>query len=227
MTINQDGTASFAIPRAEVGQGILTSTAMILAEELDLPVEKVVVTLAPARPELLLNQLTGGSNTTFSTYTPIRVAAAIAHKRLIEAAAILFGTSADRLVSAGGVITDPLGNSATYGELATSAASQVVEAVEVVLRPRRDFKVIGTPRSRLDARAAVTGEKKFTTDLDVPGALPTMVCRAPNHGGTPMPPQQRGRDPGSCPASPTSPSSTPVSRCGPRPSGSASTPSEP
>lgn len=76
--IHQDGTASFAIPRSEVGQGITTSTAMILAEELDLPVSKVHVTLAPARPELLLNQLTGGSNTTVSTYTPIRVAAAIA-----------------------------------------------------------------------------------------------------------------------------------------------------
>ena len=49
---------------------------MLIAEELDLPVEKVQVTLAPARPELVFNQLTGGSNTTISTYTPIRVAAA-------------------------------------------------------------------------------------------------------------------------------------------------------
>ncbi len=185
VTINTDGTASFAIPRAEVGQGIVTSTAIILAEELDLPVDKVKVTLAPARPELLLNQLTGGSNTTFSTYTPIRVAAAIARKKLLEAAAILFGTTADRLTSTGGVISDNLGNSATYGDLATDAASQVVEAVEVLLRPKREFKVIGKPLNRTDAREAVTGAKKFTTDLDVPDALPTMVCRAPTHGGTP------------------------------------------
>ena len=68
------------------------------------------MTLAPARPELLLNQLTGGSNTTFSTYTPIRVAAAIARQRLLEAAAILFGTTADRLTTTGGVISDALGN---------------------------------------------------------------------------------------------------------------------
>ncbi|MER6876908.1 molybdopterin cofactor-binding domain-containing protein, partial [Amycolatopsis sp. NPDC000673] len=88
VTINKDGSASFEIPRAEVGQGITTSTAMIIAEELDLPVEKVHVTLAPARPELLFNQLTGGSNTTVSTYTPIRVAAAIAKQQLLEAAAI-------------------------------------------------------------------------------------------------------------------------------------------
>ncbi|MEJ7832894.1 MAG: molybdopterin cofactor-binding domain-containing protein [Nocardioides sp.] len=185
ITINKDGTASFALPRTEVGQGILTSTAMIIADELDLPVRKVKVTLAPARPELLLNQLTGGSNTTFSTYTPIRVAAAVARQQLLEAAAILFGTNAERLTTIAGVITGPAGESVGYGELASSASSQVVKAVEVTLRPKSDHKIVGKSRNRLDARAAVTGKKDFTLDLDIPGALPTMVCRAPNHQGTP------------------------------------------
>jgi isoquinoline 1-oxidoreductase beta subunit len=76
--LNADGTASFALPRAEVGQGITTSTAMLIAEELDIPLADVQITLADARPELLFNQLTGASNTTVSTYTPIRVAAATA-----------------------------------------------------------------------------------------------------------------------------------------------------
>ena len=184
--INTDGTASFAIPRMEVGQGILTSTAMIIAEELDLPVRKVNVTLAPARPELLLNQLTGGSNTTFSTYTPIRVAAALARKQLLEAAAIELGANADRLVTIGGVVRDPLtGASRSFGDLAVSAASQVVKAISVTLRPEKDFKVIGKPYNRLDARDAVTGQKHFAMDLQVPGALPTMICRAPQHRGTP------------------------------------------
>ena len=80
VTIREDGTAAFELPRMEVGQGIVTSTAMILAEELDLPMRKIEVTLAPARPELLMNQLTGGSNTTVSTFTPIRVAAAVARQ---------------------------------------------------------------------------------------------------------------------------------------------------
>src|SRR6478609_1977563 len=64
VTVNKDGTASFALPRSENGQGITTSTAMIIAEELELPVSKVEVTLADARPELLFNHLTGGSSTT-------------------------------------------------------------------------------------------------------------------------------------------------------------------
>ncbi|WP_139982560.1 molybdopterin cofactor-binding domain-containing protein [Nocardioides litoris] len=184
VTIGKDGRAKFAFPRTEVGQGIITSTTMILAEELDLPIDKIDVTLSKARPELLLNQLTGGSNTTFSTYTPVRVAAAIARQQLLKAAAIQLGTNVDRLFTTGGVVSDGVTN-LTYASLAGDAASQVVERVRVQLRPQEKFKVIGRPVSRLDARDAVTGKKKFTTDLKVKGALPTMVCRPPQHQGSP------------------------------------------
>ena len=109
ITINQDGTASFALPRMEVGQGITTSTAMIIAEELDLPVEKVHVTLAPARPELVLNQLTGGSNTTVSTYTPIRVAAADRQRRPARGRRHRARVAVDLLTRKEGVITAPDG----------------------------------------------------------------------------------------------------------------------
>ncbi len=185
ITINDDGTASFALPRSENGQGITTSTAMIIAEELELPIDKVHVTLADARPELLFNQLTGGSNTTISTYTPIRVAAAIAKGALLEAAAIFFGDEVDKLIAKGGVIQAPGGASATYGELARRAASRETKRVEVQLKESSRFRVIGTGQPRLDARDAVTGQKVFTTDLQIEGALPTMVCRAPTLNGTP------------------------------------------
>ena len=73
----------------------------------------------------------------------------------------------------------------TYAELATRAASATTRAVEVQLKDRAEFEVVGTPTSRVDALAAVTGRKQFATDLDVPGALPTMVCRPPTLNGTP------------------------------------------
>lgn len=185
IAINEDGTASFALPRMEVGQGITTSTAMIIADELDMPLEKVKVTLAPARPELLWNQLTGGSNTTVSTYTPIRVAAAVARKALLDAAAIALGSAVERLTSKGGVIYAPDGSSIGYGELAPLAASPETKKVEVELKAASERTIIGTPRNRVDARAAVTGAKKFAMDLDVPGALPTMICRPPTLNGSP------------------------------------------
>jgi isoquinoline 1-oxidoreductase beta subunit len=183
--IREDGTAHFALPRSENGQGITTSTAMIIAEELDLPVSKVVVTLADARPELLFNQLTGGSTTTTSTYTPIRVAAAIAKGALLDAAAIILGDEATKLTVRNGVVTAPDGRTLTYGELAGQAAATESRRVEIQLKDTRSFRVVGTGQSRVDAREAVTGEKKFTTDIKVKGALPTMVCRAPTLNGTP------------------------------------------
>jgi isoquinoline 1-oxidoreductase subunit beta len=184
--IDERGHANFEVPRTEVGQGIITSTAMILAEELDLPLRKVHVTLAPARPELLLNQLTGGSNSTFSTFTPIRVAAAVARQQLLEAAAARLGGDVTRLTTIAGTVVDTVGNVLSYAELSADAASQLVKQVEVTLRPTSTYRIIGTGQRREDALAAVTGRKKFTTDLDVKGALPTMVCRPPDHRGTPV-----------------------------------------
>jgi isoquinoline 1-oxidoreductase beta subunit len=185
ITLRGDGTAHFALPRSENGQGIITSTAMIIAEELDLPVGKVVVTLADARPELVFNQLTGGSTTTTSTYTPIRVAAAVARDALLDAAAIVLGDESNNLLARGGVIQNRAGESVTYGELAEAAAATTTRRSEVTLKDPAQFRVIGTGQPRTDARDAVTGRKKYTTDLQVKGALPTMVCRAPTLNGTP------------------------------------------
>ncbi|MEU9476143.1 molybdopterin cofactor-binding domain-containing protein [Streptomyces sp. NPDC048191] len=183
--IDADGTASFALPRAEVGQGITTSSAMLIAEELDLPLERIRVTLADARPELLFNQLTGGSNTTISTFTPIRVAAAVARGRLLKAASLELGEALDTLSAKAGVITSSAtGRSLSYGELAEKAAAVTTGQVSVELKEAAEFKVIGTAQGRVDAIEAVTGRKKFAMDLHVPDALPTMVCRPPTINGT-------------------------------------------
>ncbi|MFG2111699.1 molybdopterin cofactor-binding domain-containing protein [Streptomyces sp. NPDC048718] len=181
--VDEDGIAHFALPRAEVGQGITTSTAMLIAEELDLPIDRVRVTLADARPELLFNQLTGGSNTTISTYTPVRVAAAVARGRLLRAAALELGQAVTTLTAKAGVITSAAGVRLTYGELAVKAASLADIQVSVGLKEPGQFRVIGTDQRRIDALEAVTGRKKFAMDLQVPGALPTMVCRPPTING--------------------------------------------
>lgn len=185
VTVHPDGTASFAMPRCETGQGITTSTAMLIAEELDLPVEKVRVTLADARPELLFNQVTYGSNTTISTYTPFRVAAAIARQRLLQAAAAELGDTVAGLTTRAGNVISASGLSALpYGALAQKAAAAATRQVSVTLKQASRFTVIGKPHNRVDALAAVTGRKRYAMDLDVPGALPAMICRAPTINGT-------------------------------------------
>jgi isoquinoline 1-oxidoreductase beta subunit len=184
VTVNADNTATFALPRAEVGQGITTAVAMIVAEELDLPVAQIGVPLADARPELLFNQLTGGSNTIRSMYQPVRVAAALARQRIIQAAAAKWNVPASTITTHQGVVKSADGRSATYGSLAAAAAAKTATVVPVQLKDPATFSVIGQPYNRIDARDAVTGRKVYAMDLQVPGALPTMVCRPPTINGT-------------------------------------------
>jgi isoquinoline 1-oxidoreductase subunit beta len=182
--VDTDGTASFAVPRAEVGQGMTTAVAMMVAEELDLPLEKVTVTLADARPELMLNQMTGGSNSMRSLYEPVRTAAAVARQQLVATAARQWGVPAAELTARDGTVRHASGRSAGYGSLAKAAAATATTAVSVQLKSPSQFTILGTPQRRVDALEAVTGRKTFGMDLKIPDAKPAMVRRPPTINGT-------------------------------------------
>ena len=186
ITAEEDGTFSFELHRTEVGQGINTAVAMIIADELGVSLDRINITQADARPELLFNQLTGGSNSIYTIYDPVRIAAAVARKRLLDAAAIALGAAGNELAILDGVIKGPGGTSIGFGELSRKAASAVTEAVEV--EPRTgEFAYVGKPTKRIDARAMVTGEQRYTLDLDVvPDAVPVMVARPPSMSGRPV-----------------------------------------
>jgi isoquinoline 1-oxidoreductase beta subunit len=184
VTINADGTVAFALPRAEVGQGITTAVAMTIADELGVPLSQVSISLADAQPDLVFNQLTGGSNSMHSIYTPVRTAAGAARDRLTTAAARELGVTRDRLkVSDGRVIADD-GRSIDFGALAQRAAVTVSRSVPVRLKDDTQLSIVGTPQGRIDAHDIVTGQKVFAMDLEIPGAMPTMVCRPPGINGT-------------------------------------------
>jgi isoquinoline 1-oxidoreductase beta subunit len=184
VVVNTDGTVSFALPRAEVGQGITTAVAMTIADEVGLPLDKVNITLANARPELGWNQLTGGSNSMHSVYTPVRMAAATARGQLAHTAARMLGQQASSMTVKDGVVTAPDGRSLTFGELASQGAVSKTTIVRPQLKPQSALALVGTPQRRIDALEIVTGTKQFAMDIDVPGALPTMLCRPPTINGT-------------------------------------------
>jgi isoquinoline 1-oxidoreductase beta subunit len=156
---------------------------MTIADELSLPVDKVHVTLADARPELVWNQLTGGSNSMHALYHPLRVAAAIARGALVDAAAEELNVLASQLSLDGGVITAPDGRKLSYADLAHKAAASKTTKVTPRLKPASAQSVVGSEQRRVDALAAVTGRKPFAMDLQVPDALPTMLCRPPTING--------------------------------------------
>ena len=188
LTFTPDGVVHFALHRQEVGQGMTTVVAMLIAEELDVPLDKVVVTLADARPELIFNQLTGSSNSIRGIYGPVRTLAATARARMLDAASKASGVPAALLSIKDGVISTADGSyTGTYGGLAVAAAgtlTTIASGNTAATKDPKDFRIVGTPVTRRDARDIVTGAKKYTLDLVVPGAKPVYVRRPPTINGT-------------------------------------------
>lgn len=184
LEVTPENRVVLQLPRAEVGQGISTATAMIVADELDARLATVDTPLSDARPALLWNQMTGGSNSVRSLYGPLRALAAEARARLVTAAAQRWNLRADTLVTRDSKVVAPDGRTASYGSLSAEAAKVTVPAVSTQPKPEDQQKVVGRPTNRLDARALVTGKAKFAMDLAVPGALPTVIARPPSIGGT-------------------------------------------
>jgi len=183
VVVNQDGTVSFALPRAEVGQGITTAVAMTIADEIGLPLSKVNITLADARPELNWNQLTGGSNSMHSIFYPVRAAAAIAKGQLLAAASNILQEPADDLSVVGDSVQAPSGSKVSIATLATKARVTKTRKASALLSGDT-YTLVGTPHKRIDGLDIVTGRKQFAMDLKVPNALPTMVCRPPTINGS-------------------------------------------
>ncbi|MER5635438.1 molybdopterin cofactor-binding domain-containing protein [Kitasatospora sp. NPDC002227] len=184
LQVNMDGSILLELPRVEVGQGLTTAMAMVVADELDANLGDVQIPLAPARPELLFNQLTGASNSMRSLYGPVRDVAAAARARLVTAAANRWQLPAGSLRTAGSAVLAPDGRSATYASLAVDAAAVLVPAVAATPKPPAQQQLVGRPTSRIDARDIVTGKAKYAGDLAVPGAVPTVVVRPPTINGT-------------------------------------------
>lgn len=185
LQVAENGRVRLELPRAEVGQGITTAAAILVAEELDVPVSMVDVPLSVTRPELIFNQLTGGSTSVRSVYAPIRRAAAAARARLVAAAAARWSVGAGTLTTAEGEVRAADGRRASYGELSAAAASTALVVGPAAPKRSVDFTKIGTPTNRIDARAMVTGAQRYTMDLAVAGARPTVVRRPPTIQGSP------------------------------------------
>lgn len=184
LTVTTAGRARFELPRAEVGQGITTAMAMLVAEELDLPVARVDVLLSDARPELLFNQFTGSSNSIRSLYGPVRRLGAAARARLVAAAAARWSLDPRTLTVVDGVVRAPDGRTATYADLTKAASSSTLLLSTAAPKPESQHRVVGRPTTRIDARAIVTGSLEYALDLQVEGALPAMIRRPPTIRGT-------------------------------------------
>ncbi len=182
LSVGLDGRITLDLPRLESGQGIATACGMMVAEEFDVPWSAVLVTASDARPELLFNQVTGGSSAVRCFHAALPLLAAAARARLLAAAAQQWGVPASNLSVKAGLVISTDGRSSGYGAF-TAAASLLPLPTNARPKLAAQYSVIGRPAGRLDARDIVTGKKKFTLDQLVPDAKPTMLL---------MPTQIRG-----------------------------------
>ncbi|MFB6939330.1 xanthine dehydrogenase family protein molybdopterin-binding subunit [Streptomyces chartreusis] len=181
LEVTQANKVVVRLPRVEVGQGVTTAVAMMIAEELDARLADVEIPLAEARSKG--NQYTGGSSSVSSLYGPARQLAAMARAKLVTAASRRWHVPARTLRTRGTRVIAPDGRMATFGSLTRSAAPITRPTVPATPKPASQHRLIGRPTNRIDARDIVTGKAEYTGDLAVPGAKPTVVARPPTLGG--------------------------------------------
>src|SRR6202047_4594786 len=186
--IDAGGKTTLIMPQVEMGQGIYTAIAMILAEELDADFAQVTLAHAPPNDKLYGNpafglQVTGNSNSIRAWWIPLRKAGASARAMLVQAAAQQWQVDPASCTAANGeVIHKESGRRLSYGELAQAAGSQTPPQ-DVALKDPNDFVLIGKPLKRLDTPNKANGKAVYGIDAILPGMKFATVAACPVFGG--------------------------------------------
>ena len=185
--IAPDDAVTLIIDKSEMGQGVVTSLAMLLAEELELDWKKISFEFAPAAPQyfnpLFGLQGTGGSTSVRSSWGPLTKAGAAAREMLIAAAAKQWYVEPSAChAENGAVVHNATSKRLGYGVLAVEAAKLPVPASPALKDPK-DYKYIGKPTKRLDTPSKVNGKASFGIDVRLPNIQHAVVARCPVFGG--------------------------------------------
>jgi isoquinoline 1-oxidoreductase subunit beta len=185
--IADDNTITLLSARAEMGQGVYTSMPMLIAEELNVDLQKVKVAFAPPGKEygnaLLFGlQLTGGSTSVREGWEKLRLAGAQVREMLVAAAAAKWNVPASELRAENGMVLGPKGKKASYGQLA-EAASKLKAPEKPSIKDPSQFRIVGKKTTRLDTPAKVNGTARFGIDVQMPGLLIAQLVQSPVMGG--------------------------------------------
>ncbi len=182
LRIDENGRVTLFSGKIEMGQGVHTSLAQMAAEELDVSPESITMVMGDT--DLCpWDAGTWGSQSTRMFGPAVRAAAAEARTVLMKLASEKLGTPRAQLVVENGVVSNG-SLKVTYGELAKGKQITRLVGEKAVLRTVKEFKVIGKPAKRMDARDKVTGRAKYAGDIRLPGMLYARMLRPPVHGAT-------------------------------------------
>jgi isoquinoline 1-oxidoreductase subunit beta len=184
--VTPDNAVTVIVGQSEMGQGVSTAIAMLVAEELEADWSKIRIEQAPADPAfanpMLKNQVTGGSTSVHGFWEPMRKAGATAREMLIAAAAETWQVDRSNCRAENGKVIHATGKKLSYGQLASKAATLPAPSA-VALKDPKDFKLLGKSAKRLDSPGKVNGTAQFGMDVRLPGMLTAVVARSPVAGG--------------------------------------------
>jgi len=187
LKVDNNGGVTITAFRSEMGQGIRTAIAMILAEELDVDWSVVRIEQAPADPAYG-DQMTGGSVSISGHYLLLRLAGGVARHMLITAAAQAWGVEPESCSTESGWAIHPDGEQRLpYGELVEAAATLPVpdplRGDAVPIKDAEGFRILGTRIGHWDTPQMLDGSAVYGIDVKVPGMLYATVARCPVFGG--------------------------------------------
>jgi isoquinoline 1-oxidoreductase subunit beta len=186
--IDSAGKTTLVMPQVEMGQGIYTAVAAILAEEMDADFSSLFLEHAPANEKLYANpllgiQATGGSTSVRAFWKPLRAAGASARAMLVQAAAQQWQVDPASCTTANSEVTHKdSGRKLSYGELAAAASGQTPPK-DVPLKDPKDFVLIGKPLKRFDTPDKVNGKAVYGIDAMLPGMKFATLAACPVFGG--------------------------------------------
>ena len=186
VSIAEDGLVTVTVHRSEMGQGVRTSIAMVVADELGAEWDQVRVAQAPGHEERYGNQDTDGSRSLRHFFMPMRRAGAAARTMLEQAAAAEWGVDASEVRAEGHTVTHAgSGRSLGYGELAMAARDMAVPGRDsLVLKDPSEFRYIGRSDIGLvDNMGITTGTATYGIDVRREGMLYAVVARPPVYCG--------------------------------------------
>jgi isoquinoline 1-oxidoreductase subunit beta len=184
--IGSDNSITILCARSEMGQGVVMALPTLVAEELEVDLNKINVEFAPPG-EVYINgmlggQITGGSTSVRDGWEKLRIAGAQARMMLTEAAALKWGVDASACSANNGVVSGPNGKKASYGSLA-DAASKLTPPKDVKLKDPSMFRYVGKPLKRMDTAGKINGKTVFGIDVKLPGMLYASLAQCPVIGG--------------------------------------------
>ena len=186
--IRPDNTVVIFSKNPDVGQGVKTAMPMIVAEELDVAWEQVVVEQADIDQSRYGMQMAGGSTSIPSNWMPLRQAGAAARAMLVAAAALELGVAESELTTdAGFVVHASSGRRLAYGDLAARAATlPVPNAASLELKDRSEWKLLGRRITGVDNEKIVTGQPLYGIDMQLPDMVYATLVKAPVIGARPV-----------------------------------------